>query len=169
MSPHDQTFLKHFVQLIGGLFGLTVVLATGAGYLHAQQPQEASAARAAAVQKLIAPVGAVRSGSAGQAELDAAKAKAAADAAPASAAAPDGAAVYGGLCVACHGAGVAGAPKLEKAAWEERVAQGVDTLFAQARDGFTGKSGMMPARGGNPALTDAEVRAAVQWMVDNLK
>lgn len=168
MSPHDQSFLKHFAQLIGGLAVLTVVLILGARVIHNQQPQSVDAARAAATLARIAPVGAVFAGDAGSAAL--AETQAAATPALAeAAAAPDGAKVYNGLCGACHGAGVAGAPKLEKAAWEARAAQGVDTLFAHARDGFTGKAGMMPARGGNPALSDDEVRAAVQWMLDNLK
>lgn len=168
MSPHDQSFLKHFAQLIGGLALLTVVLILGARFIHDQQPQPVDAARAAATLASIAPVGAVYAGDDGSAAL--AEVKAASAPAPAeAAAAPDGAKVYAGLCGACHGAGVAGAPKLEKAAWEARAAQGVDTLFAHARDGFTGKAGLMPARGGNPALSDDEVRAAVQWMLDNLK
>ena len=168
MSPHDQSFLKHFAQLIGGLAVLTVVLILGARVIHNQQPQSVDAARAAATLARIAPVGAVFAGDAGSAAL--AETQAAASPAPAeAAAAPDGAKVYSGLCGACHGAGVAGAPKLEKAAWEARLAQGIDTLVDHASNGFTGQAGMMPARGGNPALTDAEVRAAVQWMVDNLK
>jgi len=168
MSPHDQSFLKHFAQLIGGLAVLTVVLIFGARLIHNQQPQPVDAARAAATLARIAPVGAVYAGDAGSAAL--AETQAAASPAPAeAAAAPDGAKVYSGLCGACHGAGVAGAPKLEKALWEARLAQGIDTLVDHASNGFTGQAGMMPARGGNPALSDDEVRAAVQWMLDNLK
>lgn len=73
---------------------------------------------------------------------------------------------YGKACVACHGAGVAGAPKLgDKGDWGPRIAQGNDTLYKHALEGFTGKKGMMPPKGGNTALADADVKAAVDYMV----
>lgn len=91
---------------------------------------------------------------------------AAAPAAPAA----DGKAVYGGTCALCHGAGMAGAPKFgDKAAWGPRIAQGNDILYKHALEGFTGKAGMMPARGGNTKLADAEVKAAVDYMVNQAK
>ena len=81
----------------------------------------------------------------------------------------DGSVIYGNLCSACHTAGVAGAPKLEQAAWSSRIGQGMDTLVKHAIEGFQGQAGIMPARGGNPSLTDEQVAATVQWMVDELK
>ncbi|MBE7942698.1 cytochrome c5 family protein, partial [Ramlibacter aquaticus] len=78
----------------------------------------------------------------------------------------DGQGVYSRTCVACHGAGVAGAPKFgDKAAWAPRIAQGKDTLYQHAINGYTGKNGVMPPKGGNTALSDAEVKAAVDYMV----
>lgn len=75
--------------------------------------------------------------------------------------------IYGNTCSLCHGAGVAGSPKPgDKAEWGPRIAQGKDTLYKHAIDGFTGAKGMMPARGGNPKLTDDEVKAAVNFMID---
>jgi cytochrome c5 len=66
------------------------------------------------------------------------------------------------VCTACHTAGVAGAPKLgDKAAWAPRVAQGKDTLYQSALHGKKA----MPAKGGNPSLSDADVKAAVDYMV----
>ena len=50
-----------------------------------------------------------------------------------------------------------------------RIAQGADTLHKHAIEGFQGNAGIMPAKGGNPALTDEQVIATVQWMVDNLQ
>ncbi len=77
----------------------------------------------------------------------------------------DGKKVYDTACMACHTAGVAGAPKLgDKAAWEARIAQGEATLYKHALEGFQGKTGFMPARGGSSA-SDAEVKAAVDYMV----
>jgi len=78
----------------------------------------------------------------------------------------DGKKVYEGLCQACHATGAAGAPKTgDKGAWGPRIAQGKDTLFKHAIAGYTGKAGVMPAKGGNAALSDAEVKAAVEHLV----
>ena len=86
--------------------------------------------------------------------------------ATAASAAVDGQQVYNAGCVACHGAGIAGAPRVgDKGAWTDRIAAGLDTLVAHAIDGFQGSQGMMPAKGGNPSLSDEEVRAVVEYMV----
>ncbi|ODU60726.1 MAG: cytochrome C [Comamonadaceae bacterium SCN 68-20] len=90
--------------------------------------------------------------------------------APAAPAAPEntvGKSVYGKTCSMCHAAGVAGAPKPgDKADWGPRIAQGKDTLYKHALEGFTGSKGMMPARGGAATLGDDEVKAAVDFMAD---
>jgi cytochrome c5 len=78
--------------------------------------------------------------------------------------------VYRNACVACHGTGIAGAPKLGDASqWGKRIANGVDTLYASAINGLQGSAGVMPAKGGNPALSDAEVKAAVDYIVAQSK
>jgi cytochrome c5 len=78
--------------------------------------------------------------------------------------------VYKAACSACHTAGVAGAPKSgDKAAWAPRVAQGKDTLYKHAIQGFQGKMGVMPAKGGNTSLSDADVKAAVDFMLAAVK
>lgn len=78
--------------------------------------------------------------------------------------------VYQTTCVACHGAGIAGAPKLgDKSQWAKHIAKGRDTLYASALNGVQGSTGAMPAKGGNPALSNAEVRAAVDYMVAQSK
>jgi cytochrome c5 len=85
-------------------------------------------------------------------------------------AAADGKKVYEAGCIACHGAGIAGAPKFgDKAAWAPRIAQGANTLYTHALGGFTGKGGMMPPKGGNAALSDPDVKAAVDYMVSAAK
>lgn len=101
----------------------------------------------------------------------AASAPAAPAAAPAPAPAPAaaqntaGEGVYKKVCAMCHAAGVAGAPKPgDKADWGPRIAQGKDTLYKHALEGFTGQKGMMPARGGAATLTDDEVKAAVDYI-----
>ena len=96
-----------------------------------------------------------------------APAPAAAPAAPAAAENELGKSVFGKTCAMCHAAGVAGAPKPgDKADWGPRIAQGKDTMYKHAIEGFTGAKGMMPAKGGSANLTDAEVKAAVDYMAD---
>ena len=89
--------------------------------------------------------------------------------APAATAEGDGKTVYAGLCAACHGSGIPGIPQVgDAAAWEARIAKGNDTLYNNAINGFTGESGMMmPPKGGNTALSDEEIKAAVDYMVSN--
>ena len=78
--------------------------------------------------------------------------------------------IYKSACVACHGAGIAGAPKVgDKAAWSARIAQGKPALYDHALHGFQGKAGVMPAKGGNSALGDADVKSAVDYMVSLTK
>ena len=82
----------------------------------------------------------------------------------------DGEAVYRTACTVCHGAGIAGAPKTgEASAWEARLEQGMETLVGHAIEGFQGDAGVMPPRGGQSNLSDEEVQAAVQYMVDALE
>ncbi len=73
--------------------------------------------------------------------------------------------VFDKTCGLCHGAGVGGAPRPgDKANWAPRIAQGMDTLYRHATDGFSGATGYMPARGG-AAVPDADVKAGVDYMV----
>jgi cytochrome c5 len=70
------------------------------------------------------------------------------------------------VCQTCHGAGLVGAPKIgDKAAWQPRLAQGVNALHEHAIKGIRA----MPPRGGNPSLSDAEVSAAVDYMLRQSK
>lgn len=81
-----------------------------------------------------------------------------------------GQAAYNKICMSCHAAGVAGAPKFgDKAAWEARLAQGMETLYSHALQGFQGKVGVMPPKGGLPTLSDEEVKQAVDYMVQSAK
>ena len=95
-----------------------------------------------------------------------APAPAAAPAAPAAAENELGKSVFGKTCAMCHAAGVAGAPKPgDKEDWGPRIAQGKDTLYKHAIEGFNGAKGAMPARGGNAKMSDEDVKAAVDYMV----
>lgn len=73
--------------------------------------------------------------------------------------------IYDTVCFACHAAGVAGAPKFsDKDAWAPRIAQGKDTLYKHALEGFFGKNGLMPPKGGRADLADEDVKAAVDYL-----
>jgi len=77
-----------------------------------------------------------------------------------------GKSVYDSACVACHATGVAGAPKAgDKAVWAPRLKAGVDALYASALKG----KNAMPPKGGNPSLADADVKAAVDYMISQVK
>ncbi len=74
--------------------------------------------------------------------------------------------VFDTACTACHGTGVAGAPKSgDKAAWAPRLKAGNDALYTAALKG----KGAMPPKGGNPALPDEDIKAAVDYMVGLVK
>jgi cytochrome c5 len=82
----------------------------------------------------------------------------------------DGEAVYNQACMACHAQGVAGAPKLGDAeAWAPRIEKGIETLHDHSINGFQGEAGVMPPKGGFTNLSDEEVMAAVDYMVENSK
>ena len=121
-------------------------------------------ATASSVAERIKPVGQV---SVQSAETQREPVKTAAAAPPP---ARDGQQVYQATCVVCHGAGIAGAPKLDdKGQWAKRIAKGVDALYASAVNGIQGSAGVMPPKGGNLALSNAEVKAAVDYIVARSK
>lgn len=75
--------------------------------------------------------------------------------------------VFGNVCSMCHAVGAAGAPKPgDEADWAPRIAQGKDVLYKHALEGYTGAKGVMPARGGSTTLSDEDVKAAVDFMVE---
>ncbi len=78
----------------------------------------------------------------------------------------DGTEVFEGACKACHGLGIAGAPKAgDHAAWAPRLAKGKATLYEHAIKGFNGTAGVMPPKGGRTDLNDDLIKAAVDHMV----
>ena len=75
--------------------------------------------------------------------------------------------VYNQVCFTCHNQGVFGAPKLgEISDWVDRISTGKSMLNHHAIEGYAGSRGFMPPRGGDPSLSDQEVRDAVQYMID---
>ena len=172
MRNYDLEFLKRFSMVIGLLALVTLGLILLALYLHRQLPPEISPTAASRTAARIHPAGSVYAGDTGAAAQAAAAAAAAAKAASqvAYGGTTDGAVIYQNLCGACHTNGVGMAPTLDHAHWDARIAQGNETLYKHAIEGFTGPDGgIMPPRGGNPALTDEQVKATVDWMLANLK
>jgi cytochrome c5 len=163
-ASHDRTFFDTFMLVLGILLGVTIgliilarVIAGNTSLLHKKEDpvyQQEVASR-------IEPV--ARVAVAGQDNT--ALSPAAAEPVVAAEDLP-GETVYNQACVACHGAGIAGAPKLgDTAAWAARIAQGADTLHAHALQGFQGKAGYMPPKGGRTDLSDQSVINAVDYIV----
>jgi cytochrome c5 len=168
---HDLEFLKHFSQVIVFLVLVTVALIGGAIWLHHGRAVEPDGLALAKAEARIRPLAGVYAGETGAAAL-AAAAEAAAKAAQGQVAYEgtlDGAVIYNALCGACHTSGAGGAPQMQAAVWTDRIAQGNEVLVKHAIEGYQGAAGLMPARGGNPSLTDEQVEATVRWMLDNLK
>ena len=127
-NKYDQTFLKHFVQLISGPMLLTVVLGFIGHSIYARMPKNESPKRLAAAAARIAPEGAVYAGNTGKAAMAAAQ-EAAAKAAAGQVAYDgtlDGSVIFGKLCTACHGTGAGGA-----AAAAELAAGGLDVVVLE--------------------------------------
>ena len=135
----------------------------GAGW---KEPAPTAAAAAPAAKSPAAAVPAAVA-STSTASPPAAAAAPAATPSASAAAAPvvgktDGKATYDKTCAVCHATGLAGAPKFgDKAAWAPRIAAGLDTLHNSALHG----KNAMPPKGGNLALTDTDVTAAVDYIV----
>ncbi len=162
MSNKTNTEFGFFVG--AAIVGVVLVLAINSliGSLLRAAPadmgDEAIAAR-------IAPVAQLNTGAAIEPE-----APAAAPVAAVAAGARSGQDVYQSACFACHGTGAAGAPMVgDAAAWGPRAAQGIDTLLSHAVNGFTGSKGMMPARGTCGNCSDDDLKAAIEYMVENSK
>ena len=165
--------------LIGGIAILLVTLyflvkLAGSGY----DPGTVEQTTPAAIQTRIQPQGSVVEGKAAEKPKEEAKAETASEPAADAGAGAGGAAeidimatgkkVFDGLCFGCHAANSAipDTPRItNKADWAPRIKKGQETLFKHAIEGFTDK-GMMPAKGGNTALSDDEVKAAVTYMVN---
>jgi Cytochrome c5 len=167
-ASHDRKFFDTFMLVLGILAAVTIGLMVLAGIIssntsgkvHASDPlqQQETLERIAPVAK-VAVAGKDNSALAAPAP------------APAAAAVDmPGEQVFQQVCTACHGAGLAGAPKAgDKAAWGPRLAQGADVLHKHAIEGFQGKAGFMPPKGGRTDLSDKSVMNAVDYMVSQAK
>jgi cytochrome c5 len=141
-----------FMMVLGALLAFTVIIIIMANVVGSGVDAEKAAdpMKAAAVAKRIEPLAQVNVGGSSTA-------------APAAPAAPrSGKEVFSTVCSACHSTGAAGAPKVgDKAAWAPRAAKGIDALLQSAENG----KGAMPPRGGNPSVTNDELRATIEYML----
>ncbi len=154
----DNAFVRSFSFMLGALVLLTIFLLVLAHIVGSALDDEFAEDRQAAkdmeTQQRIAPVGQLVIGEMVQTAV----------AGTAPAAEVSGASVYDTSCAACHSTGAAGAPKFGEAGeWADRIAQGIDILNERAINGFN----TMPAKGGNAALSDEQVRAAVEHIVSS--
>ena len=154
MSHEDKAFMSTFIGVLVGLVVIAVLFYVVANIVTSDLVNEDHDGRMQAkIEENIRPVGQVNVGSV-----------------PASAAAGDpaaaepraGDAVYNSACAACHTSGVAGAPKLgDQAAWNERMAKGIDGLLASAINGLNA----MPPKGTCATCSDEELKAAIEYIL----
>jgi cytochrome c5 len=163
-EKHDRTFFDTFMLVLGILFAVTLVLLGLARVISGRSFEAHKQVDPVYQRELLAriePVAKVAVAGQDNSALEPPAAET-----PVAAVDLGGEEVYNQACVACHGAGVAGAPKLgDKGAWAARIAQGTDTLHKHALQGYTGKAGVMPAKGGRTDLSDQSVVNAVEYMV----
>ena len=163
-ASHDRKFFDTFMLVLGILAAITIGLMVLAGIIStntAVKYREEDPLRQHETLERIKPV--ARLAVAGQ---DNTALSAAATTPTVAAADMAGDQVYAEVCAACHTAGIAGAPKIgDKAAWASRIAQGADTLNKHAIEGYQGKAGYMPPKGGRTDLSDQSVVNAVEHLV----
>jgi cytochrome c5 len=159
-QSQDHTFIRQFSGIIIGLVLLTIVLIFVARSLKFETGEDENPSQQILAEQRISPVSGVRIGDEGAAVL--AEAQAAAAPAQSVVVEVDGEGVYNGLCMTCHAAGVADAPITGSDQMAQRLSEkGMDTLVTNAINGLN----VMPPRGGNPALTDEQIRAAIEFML----
>jgi len=163
----DQKNIDLILLTIGVLIGVAVglfVIARDVGNETMARMQLNDPVMQAAVIERIRPFGHVVLDGEVIADEEEVAAVVSAEAAPVMMSGPQ---VYNAACMACHGGGIAGSPKTgDAAAWGPRIAQGMDTLNKNAIDGLQGSAGYMQPKGGRTDLSDDEIIAAVQYIVD---
>ena len=167
----DQSFFDMYSLVIGVLAAVALgllVLSMKISDRTQEVYKTESAEYKAAVAERIRPVGQVYLP--GEEQQAAAPVVETVEAPEPVAAAMTGPQVYNSACVACHGAGVAGAPiPGNQEQWAPRIAQGRDVLIDHAINGFSGSLGYMPAKGGRMDLSDDDVVAAVEYMISEVE
>lgn len=169
-ASHDRKFFDTFMLVLGILLGVTIGLIILARLIAGPNLQQHKSEDPVFQHELLARIAPVaRVAIAGEDNSALAAPAAAVETVVATEDLP-GETVYNQACVACHGAGIAGAPKMgDVAAWAARIAQGADMLHTHALQGYQGKAGYMPPKGGRTDLSDQSVLNAVDYIVAGSK
>lgn len=158
MSEQEKNSMLPLVSVLGVMVAFAVFIGVLAAVIggFARQDRPLDEREMAALKERIAPIGQVRTSD--QPPMETANAGE-----PQAAVAPrSGTEVVQQACAACHAAGVLGAPKIgAKGDWEPRLAQGFDTLLKHSITGIRA----MPPKGGNPGLSEDELKAALTEML----
>lgn len=165
MSDRDSIFFRNFALFSAALTVLTIILILIGRYVHYQAVgDQSSQVDRSTIQSNIQPVAVVNT----DPNATSAVPESTVVEAPFGGSV-DGQVIYDNVCMACHTTGAGGAPKLVHAEWDIRMEQGKETLYKHAIEGYTGDSGLMPAKGGRSDLTDEQVKASVDYMIDHLE
>jgi cytochrome c5 len=166
VSKHDTHFFNNFSVIIGILVTVAILLIVLARNVASGTQNEHVKTDPMQVQEVEARIQPyARVAVAGQ-DNSTMKIAQPSGAEPVVAAMPkNGEDLYTATCSACHAQGIGGAPKFgDHAAWAARLAQGKAMLYKHALEGFQGKAGMMPMKGGRADLPDELVKEAVDHM-----
>lgn len=152
-ANHDKAFVITFTGVLGFLIGLAVIISIIAGAIEdSTTSDEMEPERKARLEARLQPVGQVNTDPNAKVTMPVVD---------------EGAAdmpteqIVAEVCAGCHASGVLGAPKIgDAASWAKAKAAGLDAMVKNAING----KNAMPPRGGNPALTDAQIKAAVELM-----
>ncbi len=170
MSKQDSHFFSVFSTVIGVLIAVAVllfVLAKVVGTRSQVEQVKDDALRIAAVDERTRPFARVAVAGQDNSALQIAEASSGSAPTAGSPVPKDAEELYNAACSTCHAQGIGGAPRTgDKAAWAPRVAQGKDTLYKHAIEGFQGSAGVMPPKGGRVDLADDLIRQGVDYMVE---
>lgn len=167
IGNEDRQFLGVFL----GVMAVVVVIAVGSLILAnivtaLSTPDQMMADRVAMIERRTEPYGVVNTSTEAVQQAQQRMTKNAQGGGGGGGKPMSGEEVYNSVCAACHSAGVMGAPVVgNQQQWTQRIAKGIETLHSHAINGFNA----MPAKGGNPSLSDEEVKKSVDYMVAQSK
>ncbi|MDQ3731044.1 MAG: c-type cytochrome [Pseudomonadota bacterium] len=156
MNQEDKHFMSQFAILVGALVVFTIVMFFLARYLMGVTAPDYGPLIARQQEQRLEPAGQVQTGKVKQTTAEVS------GGGSAEGATSTGQQTYTTVCATCHDSGVAGAPMIsDQGAWQARIAQGKQTLYQHAINGL----GAMPPKGGDPSLSNAQVQAAVDYII----
>lgn len=159
----DRTFLQHFSMVIAMLALFTVAMLILAYVMHGQLIPSENPARETAKVERISPVADVYAGETGRAAAQAAVQETEQEAAFDGSL--DGEMIFEQVCHVCHSTGAGGAPLMNADAWADRIGKGRDELISSVITGL----GAMPPRAGRPDLTDEQIAATVDYILEQVQ